>query len=103
MLFAAAAGYFGILGWNFCLKHIDAVVFSTVGLADPVLTGYIAWFIGLEGLLCHLSLICARDSLLEVLILLELFLSFHFFRCSSNLDHYWRHSCSRRYYPHGRL
>ena len=51
MLFAAAAGYFGIVGWNFCLKYIDPVVFSTVGLADPVLTGYISYFIGLEGTL----------------------------------------------------
>lgn len=50
MLFGFVVGILGLIGFNVAVKHISAVVFSTVQLVDPALTGFIAWIWGLEGI-----------------------------------------------------
>ena len=47
-LFAFIFGVCGVLGMNYCMKHIHPVVFGTVILADTPVTGLIGWIMGLE-------------------------------------------------------
>ena len=49
LLFGLVVGMVGIVGFNFAVKHLSAVLFSSMQLIDPVLTGIIAWLWGLEG------------------------------------------------------
>jgi drug/metabolite transporter (DMT)-like permease len=50
MLFGLLIGLIGMLGWNYSIKVLDPLVFSTVQLVSPALTGIIAYAIGLEGI-----------------------------------------------------
>jgi drug/metabolite transporter (DMT)-like permease len=45
-------GCFGMLSRNFCIKHIPPVVFSIFALLGPVITGWMVYFVGLEGARC---------------------------------------------------
>lgn len=47
--FGLIAGSVGFLAFNWCMKYIDPVVFSTVQLLDPVFTAWMTWAVGLEG------------------------------------------------------
>eukprot|EP00455_Lapot_gusevi_P027654 TRINITY_DN2935_c0_g2_i2.p1 TRINITY_DN2935_c0_g2~~TRINITY_DN2935_c0_g2_i2.p1 ORF type:complete len:244 (-),score=31.10 TRINITY_DN2935_c0_g2_i2:65-796(-) len=40
----------GLTAFNFGVKYMNPVIFSTIQLADPAITGWISWTAGLEGL-----------------------------------------------------
>jgi drug/metabolite transporter (DMT)-like permease len=47
--FGFVIGSVGFLAYNWCIKYIDPVIFSTVQLLDPAFTALISWAAGLEG------------------------------------------------------
>ena len=47
-LFGFIVGMNGILGFNFAVKYVNPVIFSTVQLLDPGLTAYMSWICQLE-------------------------------------------------------
>jgi len=48
--FGFAVGMVGMLGFNLAIKYISPLVFSTVQLADPILTAFMSYAAGLETL-----------------------------------------------------
>lgn len=93
LLFGFLVGIFGSFAWNFCLKHIDPLVFSTVELVEPVLTGVIAFAMGLEGLISICIIACNIDSFLAM----HLFLIIVLIRHSESLDFDRRRCHSNRW------
>lgn len=49
LTFGFLVGMVGILGFNFAVSHINAIVFSTVELLDPGISGIMSALFGVEG------------------------------------------------------
>jgi hypothetical protein len=50
LLFGLTIGVICFAGLNYAMQYISPIVFSSVMLVDPAVTGLIAWFAGLEGI-----------------------------------------------------
>jgi hypothetical protein len=48
--FGFFTGCICILGFNYAMKNISPLIFSSMNMLDPALTGLISWSVGLEGI-----------------------------------------------------
>jgi len=49
LAFGFVVGLIGVLGFNFAVKYVSPLIFSSTQLLDPGLTGVMSWMAGLEG------------------------------------------------------
>lgn len=49
LVFGFVVGMIGVLGFNFAVKYVNPLIFSSTQLLDPGLTGLLSWLAGLEG------------------------------------------------------
>jgi drug/metabolite transporter (DMT)-like permease len=49
LAFGFVVGMIGVLGFNFAVKYVNPLIFSSTQLLDPGLTGLLSWAAGLEG------------------------------------------------------
>jgi drug/metabolite transporter (DMT)-like permease len=49
LCFGLTIGVICIAGFNYCVEYISPLIFSSVTLVDPAVTGAIAWLVGIEG------------------------------------------------------
>jgi drug/metabolite transporter (DMT)-like permease len=49
LAFGFVVGMIGMLGFNFAVKYVNPLIFSSTQLLDPGLTGLLSWAAGLEG------------------------------------------------------
>ena len=57
LLFGLVIGVVCIAGFNYAIQFIPPLVFSSILLVDPAVTGVISWLLGLEGIPDYLTFI----------------------------------------------
>ena len=50
IVFGFTIGFVCISGFNYAVTHIPPLVFSSIGLVDPLVTGLLSYIVGLEGI-----------------------------------------------------
>lgn len=48
LIFAFVVGVICVMGFNYAISHISPLVFSSIQLVDPIMTGIIVWIAGIE-------------------------------------------------------
>lgn len=49
-IFSFVVGVMCVAGYNYAMKFISPLVFSSVLLVDPAVTGFLSWCLGIEGI-----------------------------------------------------